>query len=187
MILVFWMLSFKLAFSLSSLTFINGYTHTHKEGWAPNSWCFPALVSKKTLESPVNCKENIPINPKGNQPWIFIGRTDSKAEAPIFWPAYAKSQFIRKDPAARKDWRQKAKWVTKEEMVGWHHWFTGHKFEHTLGGGEGHEGLVCCSPWAHKESDTTEWTTKYIAIQYLFICLSSLWNKRSKQQNNKTN
>ena len=156
MIIVFWMFSFKLAFSLSSLTFINGYTHTHKEGWAPNSWCFPALVSKKTLESPVNCKETIPINPKGNQPWIFIGRTDSKAEAPVLWPPDAKSQLTEKDPDVGKDWKQKKR-AAEDEMVERHHWFNGHEFEQAPGDSEGQGSLAYCSPWGCKESDTTEW------------------------------
>ena len=79
------------------------------------------VVLKKTLESPLDCKEIKPVNPKGNQAWIFIGRTDAEAEAPILWPSAAKSQLIEKDPNARKDWRQEEKGTTEDEMVGWHH------------------------------------------------------------------
>ena len=95
----------------------------HK-GWAPKNWCFWTVVLEKTLESPLDSKIK-PVNPKGNQPWIFIGRTD--AEAPIFWPPDVKSWLIRKDPDAGKDWRQKG--TTKDEMVKWHHWLNEHEFE----------------------------------------------------------
>ena len=95
-----------------------------------------------------------PVNPKGNQSWIFIGRTD--AEAPILWPPNAKSQLIGKDPDARKDWRQKEKETTEGDMVGWHHWHNGHEFEQAPGDSEGQVSLVCCSSWGHKESDTTK-------------------------------
>ena len=97
------------------------------------------------------------VSPKGNQPWISIRRTDAEAEAPILWPPDAKSWFIRKDPDAGKDWRQKEKGTTEDEMVGWHHQLNGHEFEQALGDGKGQGSLVCCNPWVHKESDTTEW------------------------------
>ena len=93
----------------------------HKEGRAPVNWCFWIVVLEKTLVSPLDSKEIKPVNPKGNQPWIFIGSTDAKAEAPTLWPPDAKSQLIGKDPDARKDWRQKEKGVAEDEMVGWHH------------------------------------------------------------------
>ena len=112
---------------------------------------------EKTLESPLDCKETKPINPKGNQPWIFIERTDAEAELLILWPPDAKSCLIWKDPDAGKEWRQEEKGMTEDEMVGWHHWFSGHEFVHTPGDVEGKGGLVCCSPWGHKESNTTEW------------------------------
>ena len=108
---------------------------------------------EKTLESPLDSKEIKPVNPKGNQPWIVIGRTD--AEAPILWPPDVKSQLIGKDPDAEKDWSQEEKGTTEDEMVGWHHRLNGHEFEQTLGDSEGQESLVCCSPWGRKESDTT--------------------------------
>ena len=104
-------------------------------------------------------KEIKPVNPKGNQPWIFIGRTDAEAEAPILWPPDEKNWLIGEDPDAGKDWGQEEKGTTEDEMVGWHHWFNGHGFEQTLGDGEGQRSLVCCSPWGCKESDMTEWTT----------------------------
>ena len=98
----------------------------HKEGWAPKNWCFWTVVLEKTLESPLDCKEIQPVHPKGNQSWIFIGRTE--AEAPILWPPDVKSWLIRKDPDAGKDLGQK-KGKTEDEMVGWHHWLNGHEFE----------------------------------------------------------
>ena len=120
-------------------------------------WCWRRLV----FESPLDCKEIQPVNPKGNQSWIFIGRTDAEAEAPLLWPPDAKSRLIRKDPDAGKDWGQEEKGMTENEMVGWHHWHNGHEFESTPGVGDGQGGLVCCSPWSHQGSDTTErlnWT-----------------------------
>ena len=96
-------------------------------------------------------------NPKGNQLWIFIGRID--AEAPIIWSPDIKCQFIGKDPDAGKHWRQEERGVTEDEMVGWHHWLNGHEFEWTPGAGDEQGGLACCSPWSHKESDTTEQLT----------------------------
>ena len=89
----------------------------HKEGWVPKSWCFQTVELEKTLESPLDCKEIKPVHPKGNQPWIFIRRTDAEVEAPILWPPDVKSQLIGKDPDAGKDWRQKEKWVAENEMV----------------------------------------------------------------------
>ena len=125
----------------------------HKEGWALKNWCFLTVRLEKTLESPVDSKEIKSVNPKGNQSWIFIGRTD--AEAPILWPPDEKSQLIGKDRDAGKDWRQE-KGETEDEMVGWHHWFNGHEFEQTPGDNEGQGSLVCCSPWGGKESDITK-------------------------------
>jgi len=125
----------------------------HKEGWALKNWCFRTAMLEKTLESPLDSKEIKPVNPKGNQPWIVIGRTD--AEAPILWPPDVKSRLIGKDPDAEKDWSQEEKGTTEDEMVGWHHRLNGHEFEQTPGDSEGQESLVCYSPWGRKESDTT--------------------------------
>ena len=113
-------------------------------------------VLEKTLKSPMDWKEIKPINPNRNQPWIFAGRTDAEAEAPILGPPEVKSQRIRKDPDAGKDWKQE-KGMTEDEMVGWHHWLDGHEFEQAPGDGEGQGSLECCSPLGHKGSDTTEW------------------------------
>ena len=129
----------------------------HKEGWVLKNWCFWAVVLEKTLESPLDWKVIKPVNPKGNQFWIFIARNDNEAEAPILWPPDAKSQLIWKDPDAGKDWRQEEKGMTKDEMVGWHHQFNGHEFKQALGDGEGQGSLACCSSWGCKELDTTEW------------------------------
>ena len=104
----------------------------YKESWVLKNWCVWTVVLEKTLESPLDCKEIKPVHPKGNQPWIFIGRTDAEAEVPILWPPDVKSQLIRKEPDVGKDWSQEEKGTTEDEMVGWHHWFTGHKFEQTL-------------------------------------------------------
>ena len=119
----------------------------HKESWVPKNWCFWLVVLEKTLESSLNCKEIQLVNPKGNQSWIFIGRTDDEAEAPILWPPNAKNWIIGKDPYVRKDWRQGEKWMTEDEMIGWHYQLNGHEFEQTLGDSEGQESLACCSPW----------------------------------------
>ena len=113
----------------------------------PKNWCFWAVVLK-TLVSPLDCKEIKPVSPRGKQPWMFIGRTD--AEAPILWLPDVKSQVIRKDPDARKDWRQKEKETTESDMVRWRHWHNGHEFEQAPGDSEGQGSLVCCSPWSYR-------------------------------------
>ena len=119
------------------------------------------MVLEKTLESPLDSKEIKAVNPKRNQPWMFIERAD--AEPPILWPPYTKSQHIRKDPDAGKDWRQEEKGTIEDKMVGWHHWLNGHEFEQALVDGEGQTSLASCNPWGCKESDMTErlsnWTT----------------------------
>ena len=125
----------------------------HKEGWAPNNWCFSTAVLEKILESSLDCKEIKPANPKGNQPWMFIGRTD--AEAIIIEPPYTRSWLIGKNPEAREDWRQKEKGEVEDEMVGWCRWLNGCDFEPTSGRWWRTEEPACCSPWGRKESDTT--------------------------------
>ena len=129
----------------------------HKESWALKNWCFRTVVVEKTLESALDCKEIKPVNPKGNQSWIFIGRTDAAAEALIFWPPDARRWLIRKDPDAGKYWRQEEKEMTEDEMVGWLHRLNCHKFEQASGDGERQGSLACCSPWGLKELDMTEW------------------------------
>ena len=133
----------------------------YKEIWAPKNWCFWTMVLEKTLESPLDCKEIQPFHPKGDQSWVFIGRTDFEAETPILRPPDAKSWLIWKDPNAGKDWEQEEKGMTEDEMAGWHHWLDGHGFVWTPGVGDGQGGLACCSPWGRKESDMTKrlnWT-----------------------------
>ena len=100
------------------------------------------------------------VNPKGNQSWIFFGRTDAEAETPILWPPDMKNWLTGKDPDAGKDWRQEEKGTTDDEMVGWHHRLNGHVFEWALGVGDRQGSLACCSPWGRKESDTTEWLNR---------------------------
>ena len=101
----------------------------YKESWAPKNGCFWTVVLEKTLESPLDCKEIQPVHPKGNQSWIFIGRTDDEAETPILWPPDVKNWLIWKDPDAGKDWRQEEKGTTENEIVGWRHQLHGHEFE----------------------------------------------------------
>ena len=129
----------------------------HKESWALKNWGFWTLVLEKTLESLLDYKEIKPVSPKGNQSWIFTGRSDDEAEAPILCPPDAKSQLLIKSSHAWKDWRQEEKGTTEDEIIGWHHWFNGHEFVKAQGDGEGQGGLECCSPWGAKESDSTKW------------------------------
>ena len=110
---------------------------------------------EKTLESALDCKEIKPVNPKGNQSWILIGRTDPVTEAPILWPPDTKCQYIGKDSVAGKDWGQEEKGATEDELVGWHHWLNGHGFEKTQGDSERQGSPACCSSWGLKVSDTT--------------------------------
>ena len=126
----------------------------YKEGWAPKNWGFWTVMLEKILESPLDSKEIKPVNPKGNQPWIYIGRTD--AEAPKLWLPDVKSWLIGKEDDAGKDWRQEKKGTTEDELVGWQHRFSGNEFEQTPEDSDGQEGLLCCSPWGPKESDMTE-------------------------------
>ena len=113
-----------------------------KECWVLKNWLFRNVVLEKTLENPLDCKEIQSVHPKGNQSWIFIGRTDAEAETPILWPPDVKSWFIWKDPDAGKDWRQEEKGMTEYEIVGWHHWLHGQEFEQALGAGDGQGSLV---------------------------------------------
>ena len=138
----------------------------HKEGWVLKNWCFWTMVLEKTLESPLHCEKIQPVNPKGNQSWMFIGRTDVEAETPILWPPDVKNRLLGKDPDAGKDWRQEEKGTTEDEMVWWYHWLNGYEFEQASGVGDGQGSLECCSPWIHKESDMTEqlnWTEQWWA------------------------
>ena len=128
------------------------------------------MVLEKTLESPLDCKEIQPVSPKGNQSWIFIRRTE--AEAPILWPPDAKNWLTRKDPNGGKDWRGEEKGPTEDEMVGWHHLLNGHEFQQAPGVGDGQGGLLCCSPWGHRESDSAErlnWTELISKLASRFV------------------
>ena len=130
-----------------------------KEGWVPKNSCFQTVVLEKTLESPLDSKEIQPVNPIGNQPWIFIQRTDAEAEAPILQPLDVKSWLTGKDPDAGKDWRQKVKRATEDEMVGLHHQLNEHEFEQTLGESEGRGSLACCSYGITKSwTRLSDWT-----------------------------
>ena len=129
-----------------------------KESWAPKNWRFWTMVLEKTLESPLDCKEIQPVHSKGDQSWVFIGRTDVEAETPIFWLPDAKSWHIWKDPDVGKDWGKEEKGTIEDEMAGWHHRLVGHEFEWTPGDGDGQGGLACCNSWGCKELDTTEAT-----------------------------
>ena len=133
----------------------------YKESWAPKSWCFWTVVLEKNFESPLDCKEIKLVHLKGDQSWIFTGRTDVEAETPILWSPDEKSWLTRKDHAAGKDWRWEEKGTTENEMVGWHHRLNGHEFEQIPGVGDGQGSLACCSPGGCKDLDTTErlnWT-----------------------------
>ena len=120
---------------------------TEKKFFSISLWncCFWPVVLEKILESPLDCKEIKPVNPKGNQSWIFIGRTDAEAETTVLWPPDVKNWLIGKDPDTGKDWRQEEKGMTEGETVGWHHWLNGHEFEHTQGDSEGQGSLACFS------------------------------------------
>ena len=124
----------------------------HKEDGVLKNWYFRTMLVEKTLESPLDNREIKPVNPNGNQPWIFTGNTDAEAEALILWPPDKESQQFGKDSDSVKDWRQG---MTENDMVVWHDWLNGHKFEGTPGDNEGQGSPVCCSPWGRKELDTT--------------------------------
>ena len=130
----------------------------YKESWAPKNWCFWTVVLEKTPDSPLDCKEIQPVHPKGNQSWLFIGRTDAEAETLILWPSGGKSWLTGKDPDAGKDWRQEEMGMTEDEMVWWHHRLDGHESEQAPGVGNGQESLACCSPWDRRVGH--DWVTK---------------------------
>ena len=128
----------------------------HKEGWVLKYWYFQTELLEKPPERPLNCMEIKLDNPKGTQSWIFIGRTEAEAQAPVLWPPDAKSWFTGKDPDAGKDRRQKKKGMVEDRMVGWYHRLNGHEFQQAPEVGEGQGSLGCCGPWGRKESHTTE-------------------------------
>ena len=124
-----------------------GFSSSHvwmwEKNWVPKNWCFWTVVLEKNLESSLDCKEILPVHPKGNQSWIFIGRTEG--ETPIIWPPVVTNWLIGKDPDAGKDWRQEEKGTTEDEMVGLHPQLDGHEFEQGPGVGDGQGGLPCCN------------------------------------------
>ena len=149
----------------------------YKESWAPTNWCFWTVVLEKTLESHLDCKEIQSVNPKGNQSWVFIGRTEAEDEIPIVWPPDVKNWLIGKDPDDGKYWRQEKKEMTEDVMVGWYHWLDGHEFEQAPGVGDGQGGLACCSPWGTKSqtwlSDWSNWELLWLynteVTSFLFL------------------
>ena len=138
-----------------------------KEDGAPRSQYFWTVVLEKTPESPLDCKEIKPVNPKGNRSWILIERTDAEAETPILWSSDANSWLIGKAPDAGKDWGQKEKTASEDKMAGWCHRCNAYELGETLGDGEGQSGLMCCSTWGCKELDTTG----QLNNNYTFHCL----------------
>ena len=126
-----------------------------QEGRVPRNWCLITMVLEKTPKRPLDSKEIKPVNLKGEQPWILTGRTDAKAEAPVFWSPDMNLWLTRKVPDVGKDWGQKEKKTTEDEMAVWHHQCGGHELRQTLRDGEGQGGLACCSPWGCKELDMT--------------------------------
>ena len=161
----------------------------HKEGWGPKNWWFWTVVLDKTLENPLDCKEIKPVNAKGNQSWMFIGRTGAEAKAPVLWPPEAKSWLIGKDPDTGKDWRQEEKGMTEDEMVGWHHWLDGHEFEQALGDGEGQGSLACCNPWDRRVARywvTEQQQQSHISNQWVDYLINGIRLTRYQLVKNKT-
>ena len=152
----------------------------YKESWAPKNWCFWTVVLEKTLDSPLDCKEIQPVHPKGDQSWVFIGRTDVEAETPVLWPPDAKNWLIWKDPDAGKDWGQEEKGMTEDKMVGWHHQLNGHGFGWIPGVGDGQGGL--CWWWTGRHAAVhgvaksrtllSDWTDGTEAMIFTFLMLS---------------
>ena len=133
-------------------------------------WCW-----RRLLRVPWTARRSNLVHPKGNQSWIFFGRTDAETETLILWPPDAKNWLLRKEPNAGKDRRQEEKGMTEDEMVGWHHQLDGHEFEKALGGGDGLKSLACCSPWVCKELDT-DWVT-----ELNWMAIKSVWpNQRAR-------
>ena len=156
----------------------------HKEGWMPKNRCFQKVVLEKTLESPLDSKQIKLVNPKENQPWIYIAKTDPETEAPILWPSDAKSRLTGKDPDAGKDWRQEEKGVTEGKMVGWHHRLIGHEFEQTLGHSGAQEAWLVAVHGVAKSwtrTELTDWLNQVLTI-YQLSSLFQYTHKRKTTQ-----
>ena len=143
-----------------------------KESWTLRNWCFWIVVLEKTLEGSLDCKEIQSVHPKGNQSWIFIGRTDIEGETPILWPSDANNWILGIDPDSGKDWEQEQKGMTEDEMVGWHHRCDGHEFGWTLGIGDGQGGLVCCSSGVTKSRTFATFWLNWTEPRFLSCCSS---------------
>ena len=144
----------------------------YKESWKVKHWFFWTVVLEKTFENLLDCNEIKPDHPKGNQSWIFIGRTDAEAEIPVLWPLDAKNWFTGKDPDAGIDWRQEEREMIEDEMAGWHHWLDRHEPEQAPEVDDGQGSPACFNPWGCNESDTPEWQLNWsetfiIMIKYL--------------------
>ena len=144
-----------------------------EESCVLKNWCFCTVVLKKTLESPLDCKEIQPVHPKWDQSWVFIGRTDAEAETPILWPPYAKNWLIGKDPDAGRNWGLEETEMTEDEMAGWHHWLDWHEFGWSPGVDDGQGGLACCYSWGHKELYMTEWLNW---TEEFAFCFQVMWS-----------
>ena len=142
----------------------------YKESWAPKNWCFWTVVLEKTLKVLLDWKEIKPVHPKGNNSWIFTGRTDAEAKTPMLWPPDAKNWLTGKDPDTGKDWRQEEKGRIDDKMVGWHHRLDGYEFEHALRVGD---GLVCCSTWGHKETWLSNWTELILLKHWILVIVDT--------------
>ena len=129
-----------------------------EESWLLKNWCFWTVVLEKTLESPLDSKEIQRVHPKGDQSWVFIGRTDAEDETPVLWPPHVKSWLIGKDSDAGRDWWQEEKGTTEDEMARWHHWLDGHEFELNPGVGDGQGGLVCWFIGSQRVRHMSDWT-----------------------------
>ena len=151
----------------------------YKEGWVAKNWCFWTVVLAKTLESPLDCKEIQPVHPKGDQSWVFSGRTDVEAETSILWPPDEKSWLVWRDPDAGKDWGQEEKGTIEDEMVGWHHWLDWHEFGWTLGVGDGQGGLaavvhVITKSWTWQVTEVN-WTESFPFSEFLDLVFSPIF------------
>ena len=153
----------------------------YKESWALKNWCFWSVVLEKTLESPLDCKEIQPVHAKGDQSWVFIGRTDVEAETPIFWLPHVKNWLIWKDPDTRKDWGQEEKGTREDEMVALHHWLNGHGFGWTSEVGHGQGGLAYCNSWVTKsQTQLSDWTE--LTVNLSFYCECWRWAGKNLEE-----